>query len=251
MVPIHAIDSDQSANSITYVILKREKQKQLIVAFSGTRDTQQLITEIAEAFWVGYAIHPQIQGAKVFDYFYKHYLSGFRDDYTNAMQAALKSYPDYSVYFTGHSLGGAMTVHAAGDFILSGWGKNRKAYIYTFGQPRVGNPAFTEAFYSQLEGWYRVTHNKDLVAHIPPCLPGITVPCLHDGILPYYDYHSPQEIYYDPPFENYMECSLTDGEDPNCSNSHLNDSVADHLVYFGINVGAIHFQSANITQPII
>lgn len=252
MEPIHAIDSDTSWNSITYVILKRDKQKQLIVAFSGTRDIEQLITEIAESFWVGYAIHPQIQGAKVFDYFYRHYVDGLREDYSKAMQEALAKYPDYTIYFTGHSLGGAITAHAAGDYILNGWGNNRTAYIYTFGQPRVGNPAFTEAFYPQLAGWYRVTHNRDLIAHIPPCIPGFTVPCLHDGLLPYYDYHSPQEIYYDSPFENYIECSLTDGEDPSCSNSHINESISDHRVYFGVRVASVHKEEVvNATQPIL
>lgn len=97
--------------------------------------------------------------------------------------------------------------------MLSGMGKNRNVLIYTFGQPRVGNPAFTDSFRPALKGWYRLVHNKDIVAHIPPCIPDIEGKCVHDGLLPFYDYHAPQEIYYDEPFENYVACSPTDGED--------------------------------------
>lgn len=174
MEVLHAADNNLTANGITYTILKRSSKKQLIVAFSGTRAIEQLITEIGEAFWWSYDIHPQIQGAKVFDYFYSYYLSGFRADFCAYIQEYLKTYSGYSVVFTGHSLGGAMTIHAAADFMLSGWGQNRNVLIYTYGQPRVGNPAFTDSFIPQTNGYYRLVHYKDIVAHIPPCLPGIT-----------------------------------------------------------------------------
>lgn len=251
MEVLHAKDNDLSENGITYAILKRAKSKQIIVSFSGTRDIEQLITEIAEAYWCGYQIHPQIQDAKVFVYFYKHYMDGFRDDFTTNIQKVMKSYTGYDVIFTGHSLGGAMTVHAAGDFILSGWGKNRKTYIYTYGQPRIGNPEFTDSFHSQLAGWYRLVHNKDIVAHIPPCLPGITNDCIHDGHLPFYPYHASEEIYYDEPFEKYIACSLSDGEDPKCSKDHLNDSIPDHLVYFGINIGGLSQNEGPVVQQML
>eukprot|EP00345_Euplotes_harpa_P012622 CAMPEP_0168342726 /NCGR_PEP_ID=MMETSP0213-20121227/15581_1 /TAXON_ID=151035 /ORGANISM="Euplotes harpa, Strain FSP1.4" /LENGTH=235 /DNA_ID=CAMNT_0008349709 /DNA_START=206 /DNA_END=913 /DNA_ORIENTATION=+ len=233
------MDNGGDENSITYVILKRDSTKQLFIGYSGTRDTQQLITEILEAFPVFYDIHPEATDALVFDYFYKHYLNGFRDDILKFLPGILDAYPKYNVIFTGHSLGGAMTVHSATDFVLNGCGQNRTVSIYTFGQPRVGNPGFTDAISPKINGWFRVAHNKDLVAHIPPCLPGIEVPCEHDGLLPFYPYHAPEEIFYDEQFENYKECSVTDGEDKNCSDSLISDSIPDHLVYFGIEIGGL------------
>ena len=64
---LHAKDNGETENGITYVILKRDSTKELFVAFSGTRDTVQLITEIGEAFPVEYSIHLEVKEALVFD----------------------------------------------------------------------------------------------------------------------------------------------------------------------------------------
>jgi len=85
-------------------------------------------------------------------------------------------YKDYRVVFTGHSLGGALTLHAVADALLCGILKDHDVYVYTFGQPRVGNAAFLNLFTPYLKGYYRVVHYKDMVAHIPPCIPN-----LHSG----------------------------------------------------------------------
>lgn len=250
MKVLHAKDNNKVKNTITYVILKRDNPNQLIISFSGTKNPIELTTEIAESYPIKYSIHPEVKGAKVHDYFLKHYMDVFQDDIKNLIPKILKDHPKHDIYFTGHSLGGAMTVHAAADFMLNGWGKNRNVYIYTYGQPRVGNVEFIEGFSSQLAGWYRLVHNKDLVAHIPPCLVGIKGTCLKNGPLPFYSYHAPQEIFYDRPFENYKECDTTEGEDPSCSHSVLCDSIKDHLVYFNLSVSGLH-RPENAAQEII
>lgn len=141
-------------------------------------------------------------GAYVFDYFYKHYLYGFRDDFMDEIQNILNDgkHEGYSVIFTGHSLGGAMTVHAAADFALTGLSDVHATTIYTYGQPRVGNPQFTDPVKSKVVGWYRLVHNRDIVAHIPPCVPDLHSGCLSEGSLPFYPYHAAEEIFYDPLF---------------------------------------------------
>lgn len=244
MEVIHALDNGEKENTITYVILKRESTKELMIAYSGTKDAAQLVTEALEAFPISYSIHSEVKGALVVDYFYKHYLNGFRDDLMKNMPGILAQYPDYDIIFTGHSLGGSLTVHGAADFILNGWGVNRKVTIITFGQPRVGNPAFNDAFKSLTAGWYRLDHNKDIVPHVPPCIPGIEVSCEHDGLLPFYPYHAAQEIFYDDPFENYIACSPTDGEDKKCSDGHVNDSTTDHTYYFGVAISELNGQTS-------
>ena len=175
MEVIHAMDNGLDENSITYVILKRDSTKEIFVGYSGTRDVAQLISEALEAFPISYGIHPEVKGALVVDYFYKHYLNGFRDDLMKVMPGILAQYPGYDFIFTGHSLGGSLTVHGASDFILNGWGENRKVTVITFGQPRTGNPAFNNGFKPRLAGWYRLDHYRDIVPHVPPCIPGITV----------------------------------------------------------------------------
>lgn len=71
----------------------------------------------------------------------------------------------YSV--TGHSLGGAIAVHAALDLVSI----NLKVdTLYTYGAPRVGDKKFAEWFvdFSKIKSIYRITHARDPVPHLPP-----------------------------------------------------------------------------------
>ena len=245
MQVLHVLDNQGGYNDISYIILYRKWENELIVSFSGTENTEQLITEIAESFPVYYDIHPQ-DNAYVFDYFYAHYLAGFREDFLSTMRKYASTFWGSKIIFTGHSLGGALTVHAAADAILSGILDNRNVYIYTFGQPRVGDHQFYDQFIPKVKGLYRLIHYKDLVAHIPPCIPDFSSGCINDGILPFYPYHVPQEIFYSEDFSSYKVCNGTDGEDPTCSNDSMNISIADHLEYFNINIGSLFIE---LTSP--
>lgn len=70
------------------------------------------------------------------------------------------------LYYTGHSLGGALAVLAASL-------KNPTA-VYTFGSPRMGNAEFVNK--TRELKIYRVVNPRDIVTSVPP-LPGI----LHVG----------------------------------------------------------------------
>ncbi|CAE7032110.1 faeA [Symbiodinium natans] len=67
---------------------------------------------------------------------------------------------------SGHSLGGAMALLAA--FQLSE--KYQIKEIYTFGQPRVGNEAWVNAFEARMANasFFRVVSYMDPVPHLPP-----------------------------------------------------------------------------------
>lgn len=77
---------------------------------------------------------------------------------------------------------------------------------YSFGQPRTGNDAFAQYAARQLAAAgatavFRVVHNRDPVAHVPP-----------EG--PPYDYaHLPQEIFYSESMTSYATCDPNNGED--------------------------------------
>jgi triacylglycerol lipase len=75
----------------------------------------------------------------------------------------LASGPEHRrVWFTGHSLGGAMAVLAAlryGD----------AAGVYTFGAPRVGDAALSDAV-AKLPAW-RIVLREDVVTRVPPSAP--------------------------------------------------------------------------------
>jgi triacylglycerol lipase len=68
------------------------------------------------------------------------------------------------VWFTGHSLGGAMATICASRCKLSHIESNPRS-LYTFGSPRVGNGRYVN--YVHYEA-YRWVNNNDLVARVPP-----------------------------------------------------------------------------------
>ncbi|ANQ49862.1 lipase family protein [Flammeovirga sp. MY04] len=76
----------------------------------------------------------------------------------------LAKYPHARLWFTGHSLGGALAVLSAyklcDTYMIKG--------IYTFGQPRIGNTKFMHHYNSMLfDKTFRVVHDKDIVVRIP------------------------------------------------------------------------------------
>jgi triacylglycerol lipase len=76
------------------------------------------------------------------------------------------------LFITGHSMGGALAVLAAA-LLRFGAGRNVTA-VYTYGQPRVGDPEFSSAFDGILGSvTFRYVNDFDIVPHVPPAqLPG-------------------------------------------------------------------------------
>lgn len=73
-----------------------------------------------------------------------------------------------TLWFTGHSLGGAMAAICAGRCVLSHIRSNPRA-LYTYGSPRVGNRRYVN--YVSFEA-YRWVNNNDAVPSLPPAFLG-------------------------------------------------------------------------------
>jgi hypothetical protein len=79
------------------------------------------------------------------------------------------------LFLTGHSLGGALAVLEAAWLYFV---ENRSvAAVYTYGQPRVGDPDFSSAYNAALgEVTFRYVNDQDIVPHLPPVLlPGVPI----------------------------------------------------------------------------
>ncbi len=90
---------------------------------------------------------------------------------------------DLPIWFTGHSLGGALAVLSADRFARradvtgdepadsAGSSLPRVAGVYTFGCPRVGDTDFRQGFAPRV---FRMINDLDMVPHLPPkdVLPG-------------------------------------------------------------------------------
>jgi triacylglycerol lipase len=87
----------------------------------------------------------------------------------DAVLSALSGLPgDKPLYITGHSLGGALATLCAID--VAAHSHFAQPRVYTFGAPRVGDPAFAKAFNSKIACSHRVCNAYDVVPHLPPFL---------------------------------------------------------------------------------
>ncbi|MDQ0192824.1 hypothetical protein J2T20_001173 [Paenibacillus wynnii] len=138
-----------------------ESPQEIIVAFRGTSSTTDWISDI-------------IASQKSFKYIKEDCLThrGFTDIYSTArngiLSALTKLSTDKTLYITGHSLGAALATLCAVDIAAN------TAYsspnLFTFGSPRVGDPAFAKAFTKYVRNSYRIANPFDVVTHAPPSI---------------------------------------------------------------------------------
>lgn len=71
------------------------------------------------------------------------------------------------IWVTGHSLGGGLSV-LAGTWLQYKYQHNNIVKgIYTFGQPRIGDPEFTKHFTKLIPQAFRFVNNNDLIPRLP------------------------------------------------------------------------------------
>lgn len=85
------------------------------------------------------------------------------DDLWPVLEQALKS-NTLTLWFTGHSLGGAMATICAGRCLLSHIDSSPKQ-IFTYGSPRVGNKRYIS--HAKID-YLRWVNNNDIVTRVPP-----------------------------------------------------------------------------------
>jgi triacylglycerol lipase len=100
--------------------------------------------------------------------------SGFQDAVETVwptIKTVIANRPDseQSLFFTGHSMGGALALIAAERAMRE---LNAKATaVYTFGGPRTGGSAFFDSYTPPLgNSTFRLVHGNDVVPTVPPAL---------------------------------------------------------------------------------
>jgi hypothetical protein len=155
-------------------------RKEIIVTFRGTQSIQSAVTDIqllqSEPDFEP-SIFKKLSAKSQFPAGVKIHV-GFENGYSfirNQVQAAIASlatrFLDYSIVFTGHSLGGALAEIAAADFHILTNGKfSERVSVTTFGQPRVGNPEWARYVQSLpfASRFTRIVADRDPVAQLPP-----------------------------------------------------------------------------------
>lgn len=122
--------------------------------------------------------------------------------------------------------------------------QEKNVQVMTFGQPRIGNGVFVSLYSKLVPNTIRVTNDHDIVPHLPP-----------------YYYYLPQKTYQHFPREVWLyniglgslvyrveKICDGSGEDPSCSRSVSGNSITDHLVYYGVDMGSDDPQSCRIVM---
>jgi triacylglycerol lipase len=134
-----------------------------VLAFRGTDSFADFV---ADGTYTQVAF-PYVEGAGV-----TH--AGFTDVYASCRDAvltALRAAPaDRPLFITGHSLGGALATFAALDAVANS--PFTAPIVYTFASPRVGDPAFADAYDARVgisvRSSWRVLNTYDIVPLLPP-----------------------------------------------------------------------------------
>lgn len=206
MTDVRAIESGLANDAFAYI---GKRNGECLAVFRGTSDLAGWMEDLKSASLVDLADYGlgdicSYNGVtcKVGD--------GFMDNY-NSVAASLKGNltdigctKGSKLSITGHSLGAAEAAIAMFDLKYEGYDI---VETYTFGQPRVGDQVFVDAFAAEFGSidTYRVTHADDPVPHLP---------------FEFMDFvHISTEVWYkSTTSKGYVVCDGS-GEDSKCSNS--------------------------------
>lgn len=213
------------------------KNKEIVVAFRGTRGIKQIIDQVL-TIMVTPAVHSTI-GGKVFRYF-NNVHGKLYETIKHSLNELMHRHAGYLVKLTGHSLGGAAASITSALLVQDGIVSTAHISLYTFGMPRVGNKIYARIHDKLVPNSWRVVRNGDIVANLPSCPLGSCL--MFDG--PYH--HGRKIIYTDEDMRRYSQHTVCNGNEDTlsqCDKKYQNRSTVTsakmefHKEYFGIPVG--------------
>mmetsp|Transcript_26361 Transcript_26361/g.60729 ORF Transcript_26361/g.60729 Transcript_26361/m.60729 type:complete len:321 (-) Transcript_26361:476-1438(-) len=155
VIEVIQADIEEVSRSCVYAITKHEEQKRVVVIFRGTSNSGDWVKDalIMQKKVINPASN-ESNGLKeklgLHGGFAKSLLeSGNVQKILSEVKPILEENPDFKLFITGHSLGGALAtlfgfyVAANDDPIYS---KNGPIQIFSASSPRVGNKAFRDSF---------------------------------------------------------------------------------------------------------
>ncbi|MFC7328669.1 lipase family protein [Marinactinospora rubrisoli] len=136
--------------------------RMIVVAFRGTEPT-----ELRD--WLSDANAPMVphsSGRGMVHFGFAEALDAIYPQVLDAVTAARTS--GQTLWFTGHSLGGALAMLAAARMHFDDPGLLADG-VYTFGQPRTGDGELSAAYDEAFRGrMFRFVNNNDVVPQLPP-----------------------------------------------------------------------------------
>ncbi|OIW28720.1 alpha/beta-hydrolase [Coniochaeta ligniaria NRRL 30616] len=201
-------------------VLRDDVAQELIVAFRGTLSETNLNTDENYTL-ANFDTLPSCSGCQVHGGYYLAWLSVI-DQVQSLVNSQMTTLPTYSLIITGHSLGASLATLTAAQLSTA----YPDLTVFTYGEPRSGNPAFASFLDTTFSTssvdttkFYRVTHENDGIVVAPP---------LTDGYV-----HQSLEFWSrDPPCA--ANTYICGGETLDCA-AGLNGSGINlaHVTYFG------------------
>eukprot|EP01130_Rhizamoeba_saxonica_P014924 TRINITY_DN6599_c0_g1_i2.p1 TRINITY_DN6599_c0_g1~~TRINITY_DN6599_c0_g1_i2.p1 ORF type:complete len:310 (-),score=50.14 TRINITY_DN6599_c0_g1_i2:48-977(-) len=214
---IHKTFDIEEHNLFGYIATTEKNET--IISFRGT-ERESIDNWISNLkIWKTELPYEYCDGCKIHSGFFKSY-GLLKKEVRQVVSQLSQIYPENDIIVTGHSLGGAISTLAAIDLRHHDIDVN---LLITYGSPRIGNKKFATWFSTEDLISYRVVHQKDIIAKVPP---------------KFIDYHHvPREVwFYDDsvyPFR-YKICNYI-GEDDTCSGSFAGGNSYDHSHYFNLS----------------
>ena len=132
----------------------------IYIAFQGSESTTNWLTDF-DATKTQYTSYPECN-CQVHQGFYLAQ-QAVLDQVLTAVADLKLQYPTALVKTTGHSLGAAIATLTAMDLAKT----YPDVQSYNYGSPRVGDPKFSAFAGTIMTDFWRVTHYKDCVPHVP------------------------------------------------------------------------------------
>ncbi|GME91899.1 hypothetical protein B5S28_g150 [[Candida] boidinii] len=175
-------------------ILLDEQNKKIMVIFKATTEDYEWLIDFTFLL-VDYKPYAQKKLGASFNCFgcfahlgfYKS-VYDYMEKFYYQVEEVHQKYPDFQIYVSGHSLGGAIAALVGIEFKILGL----DPIVVTYGQPKVGNALLSNWMDSKFNSdttisnyksssavltkntFTRVTHLGDTVPHLPPTLLGYT-----------------------------------------------------------------------------
>jgi hypothetical protein len=167
----HAVVSDKATDTLALVAASRDCG---FVVFRGTRDVRNWMSDLdvrrVAADLAGEGACQDTRG-RVCSPDGRKVHEGFAcalGSVEEELEEAMKAWGEdaRTVFFAGHSLGGALAMLAGAR--MQNAECRMQNWVYTFGQPRVGNRAWAAWYDGRLrERSFRVVHAEDVVPRVP------------------------------------------------------------------------------------
>jgi hypothetical protein len=135
--------------------------KTIYVALRGSSSIMNWLDDF-EVKLVPYSSYPECN-CNVHNGFFRSVL-GITNKTIETITQLKKVYQEYQVVVTGHSYGASCGQLLAMELAKHGF----QPKLYNYGQPRVGDAKYATFVNTHLNEYWRATHNKDMVPHLPP-----------------------------------------------------------------------------------